>query len=97
MIRPNLLVNREAENSILSPWVIDGSGVPAVDTGSANSGYNPFLGLNILYDSSISSGSTSTLMQIVLLLNDTQGYAEIQLNSGNLSAYISFYELNYSQ
>jgi len=50
-----------------------------------------------LYDGSISSGSTSTLMQIVLLLNDTQGYAETQLNSGNLSAYISFYELNYSQ
>jgi len=71
--------------------------VPAIDTGSANSGYNPFSGTKHFYGGSISSGSTSTLMQIVLLLNDTQGYAETQLNSGNLSAYISFYELNYSQ
>jgi hypothetical protein len=92
MIPPNLLINPGAETGTLSPWIIGGSGVPAVDDGSTNFGLNPHSGTKQFY-----GGSTSTLTQSVLLLNGAQGYTATQLDSGYLSVYISFYEQSLSQ
>ncbi len=91
------MINPGAESGSLTPWVSGGSGVPIIDDGSANSGYNPYSGTKQFYGGSISSGSNSTLTQSVLLLNGTQGYTAAQLDSGYLSANISFYEQSYSQ
>jgi hypothetical protein len=79
------------------PWIIGGSGVPTINDGSANSGLNPHSGTKQFYSGSISTSSTSTLTQSVLLLNGTQGYTDTQLDSGYLSVYISFYEQSLSQ
>jgi len=92
MIPPNLLVNPGAETGTLSPWIIGGSSIPKVDDGSENSGKNPYSGTKQFLGGSISSGNSGTLTQSILLLNGTQEYTAAQLDSGDLRAYISFYE-----
>jgi hypothetical protein len=72
-IPSNLLINPVAESGTLSTWIIGGSGVSTIDDGSTNSGLNPHSGTKQFYSGSISTSSTSTLTQSVLLLNGTQG------------------------
>jgi hypothetical protein len=97
MIPPNLLINPGAETGTLSPWIIGGSGTPTVDDGSENSGKKPYSGTKQFFGGYSSSGTSTDLTQNILLLNGTQEYTAAQLDSGNLHAYISFYEQSLSQ
>ncbi|CAF1457658.1 unnamed protein product, partial [Rotaria sordida] len=91
----NLLINPGAEYGSLLPWITGGTCIATIDNGSAKSGCNPHSGTKQFFGGNCND-SNSTLTQSVLLLNDTQGYTVAQLDSGNLSTYISFYQQSWS-
>ncbi|CAF4145780.1 unnamed protein product, partial [Rotaria sordida] len=91
----NLLINPGAEYGSLLPWITGGTCIATIDNGSARSGCNPHSGTKQFFGGNCND-SNSTLTQSVLLLNDTQGYTVAQLDSGNLSTYISFYQQSWS-
>ncbi|CAF2526146.1 unnamed protein product [Rotaria sp. Silwood2] len=94
MIPPNLLINPGAEDGIIFPWIDGGPVTARIDNGSINTGCHPYRGDKYFHGGISSTDSNSNLTQSILLLNDTHGYTEAQLDSGNLSVYVSFYELS---
>ncbi|CAF1661065.1 unnamed protein product [Rotaria magnacalcarata] len=92
---PNLLANPGAESVNILPWTNIGAGLATTDDGSVNSRCTPHSNAKDFYGGSSSSSgvSNNTLSQSVFLLNGTQGYTAAQLDSGNMAAYISYYEL----
>ncbi len=91
-ITTNLLTNPGAETGSLSGWTAQGPGTPTVDNGSFDAGINPHTGT---YDFTGRTGSSDSLSQTVSLLG--AGLTTSQINSGNLSADISFWEQGLSQ
>ncbi|CAF2616255.1 unnamed protein product [Rotaria sp. Silwood2] len=92
----NLLVNGGAESG-LSNWIQTGIILVTTDSGSEHTGYYPNSGSNCFYGGSGLLGSESSLLQNVNLLIGVKNFSTTQLDSGILSAKVTFYYQNYDQ
>lgn len=89
----NLLSNAGAESGTLAGWTSGGTGTPQVDNGSFDPGINPHTGS---YDFVAGyASSIDTLSQTVSVL--TQGVTTTQINSGLVTADLSFWEQSLNQ
>ncbi|CAF5011705.1 unnamed protein product, partial [Rotaria sp. Silwood1] len=92
MVPLNLLINPGAELSALAGWTQTGSSPVLQDTGGLlNSGYNQHTGTACFAGGYGSSGAPSSLFQNVNLINGTQNFSTAQIDTGTLSAEVSFY------
>ena len=89
----NLLTNPGAETGDLTDWTVGGNSNPGVDNGSFDGGINPHTGN---YDFYGHTGSDGSLTQNVSLVG-VQGLTAAGLDSGLLSANLSFWEQGLNQ
>jgi hypothetical protein len=89
----NLLTNPGAETGNLTDWTVGGASNPGVDNGSFDGGINPHTGS---YDFYGGNGANGSLTQNVSLVG-TQGITAAEVNSGLLSANLSFWEQGLNQ
>ena len=85
---PNLLINPGAEAGTLSGWTVGGSSNPRVDNGGIDSSIPPYAGNYDFFGGT--SAVSGTLTQNVNLLSN--GFTIGQIDTGTLSAYVSFFE-----
>ena len=93
IVTTNLLTNPGAETGSISGWTVGGTSNPSVDKGTFDVGINPHTGSFDFYGH---TGRTGTLSQIVSLIG-VQGITQADVNTGDLSAIVSFWEQGLNQ
>jgi PEP-CTERM motif len=88
----NLLTNPGAETGSTADWTVGGTSNPGVDSGTFDPGINPHTGSFDFYGG---SGLSGTLSQTVSII--TQGITQSMVNTGTLSADVSFWEQGLDQ
>jgi hypothetical protein len=89
----NLLLNPGGEAGSLTNWVAGGDSNPRLDNGAFDHGINPRSGTN---DFLAGTGAIGSLSQMVPLVGN-QGITSVAIDSGNLLAYLSFWEQGLNQ
>ena len=92
-VTTNLLLNPGGEANNLTDWVAGGNSGPRLDNGTFETAIMPHSGTN---DFLAGTGSVGSLSQTVPLVGN-QGIAAGAIDSGNLQAYVSFWEQGLNQ
>jgi hypothetical protein len=93
IVTTNLLTNPGAETGNLTGWTVGGTSNPTVDNGTEDPGINPHSGS---FDFFGNIGAEGTLSQDVSLVGN-QGITAALIDSGNLTANVSFFEQGLNQ